>query len=115
MIGAIQTRIFLFLVAASAVATPFGTSAQSKSFVRSTVAPVMWTDVGDISERDLRYGPGSADLAPSTRTHLSFEAAGEMSCWKVASARPSRSGSIASSIVFEVAYDVMIQSGMRAP
>lgn len=64
MIGAIQTRIFLFLVAASAVATPFGTSAQSKSFVRSTVAPVMWTDVGDISERDLRYGPGSADLAP---------------------------------------------------
>ena len=29
-----------------------------------TGTPILWRDPGDISKRDLRYGPGSAELAP---------------------------------------------------
>src|ERR1044072_7659023 len=37
---------------------------QKKKKVLPTGTPVVWRDPGDISSLDLRYGPGSADMAP---------------------------------------------------
>src|SRR5829696_3293060 len=39
--------------------------AQQDAKVRASFAePVIWQDPGNISARDLRYGPGAANLAP---------------------------------------------------
>jgi hypothetical protein len=38
--------------------------AQNKKKVMPTGTPVLWRDPGNISSRDLRYGPGSPELAP---------------------------------------------------
>jgi hypothetical protein len=38
--------------------------AQKQKKVLPTGTPVLWRDPGDIASRDLRYGPGSAELAP---------------------------------------------------
>lgn len=50
----------LFLV----LSFPYSASAQNKKKVMPTGTPVLWRDPGDVSSRDLRYGPGSAELAP---------------------------------------------------
>jgi len=39
-------------------------SKKVKEAKESTATPVLWRDPGDVSTRDLRYGPGSPDLAP---------------------------------------------------
>ena len=49
----------LLLLTFSSLAT-----AQTKRKVMPTGTPVLWRDPGDISTRDLRYGAGSAELAP---------------------------------------------------
>jgi hypothetical protein len=41
-----------------------GQKTQKKKKVLPTGTPVIWRDPGDISARDLKYGPGSPELAP---------------------------------------------------
>lgn len=41
-----------------------GQTKKKQKKVLPTGTPVIWRDPGDISTRDLRYGPGSAELAP---------------------------------------------------
>lgn len=53
--------IFLLLLT---VAIPVTVSAQKKKLPEERGVPVLWRDPGNISTRDLRYGPGSAELAP---------------------------------------------------
>jgi len=55
---------------------------------RETGTPVLWHDPGDIAARDLRYGPGSPDLAPQAPfTFLEEVKAGESPKFKVRDAR----------------------------
>jgi hypothetical protein len=50
--------------------------------------PVLWRDPGDISERDLRYGPGSARLAPAPPfTFIKEDKGGESPKFAVKDAR----------------------------
>jgi hypothetical protein len=50
--------------------------------------PIIWLDPGDISKRDLRYGPGSAELAPSAPfTYVGEESTGESPKFRVTDAR----------------------------
>lgn len=50
--------------------------------------PVIWIDPGDISKRDLRYGPGSAELAPAAPfTYVAEESTGESPKFRVTDAR----------------------------
>ena len=50
--------------------------------------PIIWLDPGDISKRDLRYGPGSAELAPAAPfTYVAEESTGESPKFRVTDAR----------------------------
>jgi hypothetical protein len=50
--------------------------------------PVIWLDPGDVSKRDLRYGPGSAAMAPSAPfTYVAEESTGESPKFRVTDAR----------------------------
>ncbi|MDQ3802739.1 MAG: hypothetical protein M3416_02655 [Acidobacteriota bacterium] len=53
-----------------------------------SAAPVLWRDPGDIASRDLRYGPGSAELAPAAPfTFVEEVKKGESPKFKVRDAR----------------------------
>lgn len=52
--------LFLFLI----LSFSSQALAQKQKKVLPTGTPVIWRDPGDISSRNLRYGPGSAELAP---------------------------------------------------
>ena len=55
--------LFVLVVITMLVAVPV--MAQKKSNeTEPTGVPVLWRDPGDLAKRDLRYGPGSAQLAP---------------------------------------------------
>ena len=50
--------------------------------------PVIWLDPGDVSKRDLRYGPGSAEMAPAPPfTYVGEESTGESPKFRVTDAR----------------------------
>ena len=56
--------------------------------VLPTGTPVLWRDPGDISSRDLRYGPGSSDLAPvAPFTFIKEETIGASPKFRVKDAR----------------------------
>jgi hypothetical protein len=60
-------RLILLLVGLSLIITrpaPAQDSRQDKDSKEQAAERILWRDPGNISERDLRYGPGSADLAP---------------------------------------------------
>jgi hypothetical protein len=56
-------RPILLLIAIASLAHP-GYSQSERANLTSSAIPVIWRDPGNISARDLRYGPGSAELAP---------------------------------------------------
>jgi hypothetical protein len=61
---AIRKALVLSLVlAASLSSTALAQQKKGKPVV-DIGTPVLWRDPGDVSARDLRYGPGSAELAP---------------------------------------------------
>ncbi len=50
--------------------------------------PVLWRDPGDVSKRDLRYGPGSAEMAPvAPFTYVAEEQTGESPKFRITDAR----------------------------
>jgi hypothetical protein len=55
--------LFLLLVITMLVAVPVMAQKKSNETTAAGV-PVLWRDPGDITKRDLRFGPGSAQLAP---------------------------------------------------
>ena len=55
---------------------------------KPTGVPVLWRDPGDVAARDLRYGPGSVDLAPAAPfTYVAEEQTGESPKFRVTDAR----------------------------
>jgi hypothetical protein len=54
--------ILIFLTTLTLVHPAYAQSENDK--VNTSAIPVLWRDPGDISARDLRYGPGSPKLAP---------------------------------------------------
>jgi hypothetical protein len=58
-----KNALFLLLVITMLVAVPVMAQKKSNETVVTGV-PVLWRDPGDLTKRDLRYGPGSAQLAP---------------------------------------------------
>lgn len=59
-----KNALFLLLVVTMLVAVPV--MAQKKSNETTTAGvPVLWRDPGDLTKRDLHYGPGSSELAPA--------------------------------------------------
>jgi hypothetical protein len=65
MAGTKALRRTVILSLALLLSLPFSASAQTKKKkALPTGTPVLWRDPGDVSARDLRYGPGSSELAP---------------------------------------------------
>jgi hypothetical protein len=60
-IGIRRALVLALILSASLSSAALG---QEKKETLSPGTPVVWRDPGDISARDLRYGPGSAELAP---------------------------------------------------
>jgi hypothetical protein len=62
--------------------------AQKSEVSKPTGAPVLWRDPGDISRRNLSFGPGSAELAPvAPFTFVKEESTGESPKFDVTDAR----------------------------
>src|SRR5215211_8624204 len=57
-------KTILCLVLLGSICQPMFGNQSAEKQVASTAAPVIWRDPGDIASRDLRFGPGSAELAP---------------------------------------------------
>ena len=80
-----------------------------------SATPVLWRDPGDISSRDLRYGPGSAELAPvAPFTFVEEEKAGESpkfnvrdsrgALWSVKLGEEAQAETVATRLVWAVGY-----------
>lgn len=52
----------LFLMGINGIGQP--AFSQDRKDLSSSAEPVIWRDPGDVSKRDLRYGPGASHLAP---------------------------------------------------
>ncbi len=81
----------------------------------STATPVLWRDPGDVSARDLRYGPGSAELAPvAPFTFVEEDKSGESPKfevkdargvrWKVKLGSEAQSETVSTRLVWSVGY-----------
>lgn len=95
MFALTRTRRALFLAVVLAAGlsplAPSSALAQQKNEDAAAAAagkPVAWRDPGDISRRDLRYGPGSAEMAPQAPfTFVSEDKLGASPKFKVTDAR----------------------------
>ena len=84
-----KTTKAAFLLAAACLLLAQPTLAQKSDKKNERRAPaVLWRDPGDISRRDLRYGPGSPALAPQAPfTFVEEVKSGESPKFKVRDAR----------------------------
>ena len=82
---------------------------------RPAGVPVLWRDPGDLTKRDLRYGPGSAQLAPvAPFVFAGEESTGESPKFKVTDARgetwvvkmgvEAQAETVATRIIWSVGY-----------
>ena len=82
---------------------------------RSAATPVLWEDPGNVSARDLRYGPGSAQLAPVPPfTFIEEDKSGESPkfevkdargvLWKVKLGPEAQSETVSTRLVWSVGY-----------
>jgi hypothetical protein len=75
----------LILVACS---TSYAAAQQVSAVIAASARPVVWRDPGDISARDLRFGPGSEQFAPAPPfTFVAEDKLGESPKLKVRDAR----------------------------
>jgi hypothetical protein len=83
--------------------------------LKAAGVPVIWLDPGDVSKRDLRYGPGSPELAPAAPfTYVAEESTGESPKFRVTDARgetwivklgvEAQAETVASRLVWSVGY-----------
>ena len=102
----------LILIACSA---SFAGAQQPKDAAAPSGRPVAWRDPGDISARDLRFGPGSEQLAPAAPfTFVEEDRLGESPKFKVRDARgvswsvklgeEAQSETVASRLVWAMGY-----------
>jgi hypothetical protein len=109
-----KNTLFLLLVIVMLVAVPV--TAQKKSNETApTGVPVLWRDPGDLTKRDLRYGPGSAALAPAAPfTYGGEESTGESPKFRITDARgdtwvvklgvEAQAETVATRIIWSVGY-----------
>jgi hypothetical protein len=83
--------------------------------VKAAGVPVIWLDPGDVSKRDLKYGPGSASLAPvGPFNYVAEESTGESPKFRVTDARgdtwvvklgvEAQAETVASRLIWSVGY-----------
>ncbi len=122
MFALTRTRKALFAAVVLAAglspfASPSALAQQKKEDSAATAAgkPVAWRDPGDISRRDLRYGPGSAELAPQAPfTFVAEDKLGVSPKFKVTDARgvtwsvklgvEAQTETVATRVVWSVGY-----------
>lgn len=109
-----KNTLFLLLVIVMLVTVP--AMAQKKSNESAaTGVPVLWRDPGDVTKRDLRYGPGSPDLAPigpftfggeeSTGASPKFKVTdGRGDTWVVKLGVEAQAETVATRIIWSVGY-----------
>lgn len=109
-----KNALFLLLVITMLIAVPV--MAQKKlNETAATGVPVLWRDPGDLTKRDLRYGPGSAELAPiAPFTYGGEEATGESPKFRITDARgdtwvvklgvEAQAETVATRIIWSVGY-----------
>lgn len=109
-----KNTLFVLLVITMLAAVPV--MAQKKSNeIKATGVPVLWRDPGDLTKRDLRYGPGSAELAPlAPFTFTGEESTGESPKFRVTDARgdtwvvklgvEAQAETVATRIIWSVGY-----------
>ena len=109
-----KNALFLLLVITMLVAVPV--LAQKKSTETAPAGvPVLWRDPGDLTKRDLRYGPGSAELAPlAPFTYVGEESTGESPKFRITDARgdtwvvklgvEAQAETVATRIIWSVGY-----------
>jgi hypothetical protein len=109
-----KNLLFLLLVITMLLVVPV--MAQNKSNVTTAAGvPVLWRDPGDLTKRDLRYGPGSAALAPSAPfVFAGEESTGESPKFKVTDSRgdtwvvklgvEAQAETVATRIIWSVGY-----------
>ena len=109
-----KNALFLLLVLTMLVAVPVMAQKKSNETKRAGV-PVLWRDPGDLTKRDLRYGPGSAQLAPvAPFAFAGEESTGESPKFKVTDARgdtwvvklgvEAQAETVATRIIWSVGY-----------
>jgi hypothetical protein len=82
------TSLALLLAALTFSAAQTAALAQESKNSRRPAFPILWQDPGDISKRDLRYGPGSPELAPvAPFTFVKEDKSGESPKFAVTDAR----------------------------
>lgn len=88
---------------------------KSKDKKSGSASPVLWRDPGNVSRRDLRYGPGSARLAPvAPFTFVEEDKSGESPkfdvrdargvLWRVKLGPEAQSETVATRLVWSVGY-----------
>jgi hypothetical protein len=109
-----KATVVLLLVFGLLVSAPV--MAQKKeNEVKAAGVPIIWLDPGDVSKRDLRYGSGSASLAPAAPfTYVAEESTGESPKFRVTDARgdtwvvklgvEAQAETVASRLIWAVGY-----------
>jgi len=106
-------RLFVAAILLSTLAAPV--FAQQSQPSKPAGVPVLWRDPGDVSRRNLTYGPGSAELAPvAPFTFVKEEQTGESPKFNVTDARgqtwvvkvgpEAQAETVASRLVWSVGY-----------
>src|SRR5688500_17632978 len=109
-----KNALFLLLVITMLVAVPV-MAQKNTNETASTGVPVLWRDPGDLTKRDLRYGPGSAELAPvAPFTYVGEESTGESPKFRITDARgdtwvvklgvEAQAETVATRIIWSVGY-----------
>ena len=110
-------RLAAILIAAAALAAAFTAAGTPAPAPGSAGIEALWRDPGDITARDLRWGPGGQALAPSPATEFAFQAidavgysAGydvidpEQREWDVKTGDEAQSEVVASRLLWAVGY-----------
>lgn len=109
-----KNALFLLLVITMLVAVPV-MAQQKLNEIAPAGVPVLWRDPGDLTKRDLRYGPGSVDLAPlAPFTYVGEESTGESPKFRVTDGRgdtwvvklgvEAQAETVATRIIWSVGY-----------
>jgi len=109
-----KNSLFLLLVITMLVAVPVMGQKKTNE-TAPTGVPVLWRDPGDLAKRDLRYGPGSAELAPvAPFAYVGEESTGESPKFRITDARgdtwvvklgvEAQAETVATRIIWSVGY-----------
>jgi hypothetical protein len=81
-------KMLLIVMALGMFLSGSATAQQNQNDVKPVGVPVIWRDPGDVSKRDLKFGPGAAHLAPvAPFTFVSEEPTGESPKFRVTDAQ----------------------------